>query len=96
MLPTDLPKTELLAMLAEEAAELAQAALKYRRALDGTNPTPKTAEECAAALVEEMADVDLCFMVFDDFNSETADTITEIRLRKFIRWSDRLRGRPDK
>lgn len=36
-----LPKTEILAQLAEEASELAQAALKLRRALDGTNPTPK-------------------------------------------------------
>ena len=29
-----LPKTEILAQLAEEASELAQAALKLRRALD--------------------------------------------------------------
>lgn len=42
-----LPKTEILAQLAEEASELAQAALKLRRALDGTNPTPKSVEECS-------------------------------------------------
>ena len=36
-----LPDAELWAQLAEEAAELAQAALKIRRVLDGTNPTPK-------------------------------------------------------
>lgn len=41
-----LPKTEIMAQLAEEASELAQAALKLRRALDGTNPTPKSVEEC--------------------------------------------------
>lgn len=35
-----LPEAEVLAQLAEEVAELAQAALKLRRALDGTNPTP--------------------------------------------------------
>lgn len=40
-----LPKTEILAQLAEEASELAQAALKLRRALDGTNPTPKSIAE---------------------------------------------------
>ena len=34
--------SERVAQLAEEAAELAQAALKYRRALDGVNPTPVT------------------------------------------------------
>ncbi len=31
-----LPDTEILAQLAEEASELAQAALKLRRALDGS------------------------------------------------------------
>lgn len=36
-----LPDTEILAQLEEEASELAQAALTLRRALDGTNPTPK-------------------------------------------------------
>lgn len=41
-----LPKTEILAQLAEKASELAQAALKLRRALDGTNPTPKSVAEC--------------------------------------------------
>lgn len=52
-----LPKTEILAQLAEEASELAQAALKLRRALDGKNPTPKSVEECEANLLEEAADV---------------------------------------
>jgi hypothetical protein len=49
-----LPKTEILAQLAEEASELAQAALKLRRALDGTNPTPKSVEECLENIQEEM------------------------------------------
>jgi hypothetical protein len=31
-----LPQTEILAQLAEKASELAQTALKLRRALDGT------------------------------------------------------------
>lgn len=39
-----LPPTEILAQMAEEHSEGAQAALKLRRALDGTNPTPKTIE----------------------------------------------------
>lgn len=41
-----LPPTEILAQMSEEYSEGAQAALKLRRALDGTNPTPKTIEEC--------------------------------------------------
>lgn len=52
-----LPKTEILAQLAEEASELAQAALKLRRALDGTNPTPKSIKECWENLKEELWDV---------------------------------------
>lgn len=49
-----LPKTEILAQLAEEASEPAQASLKLRRALDGTNPTPKSVEECLENIQEEM------------------------------------------
>lgn len=49
-----LPKTEILAQLAEEPSELAQAALKLRRALDGTNPTPKSVEECLENIQEDI------------------------------------------
>lgn len=34
------PKAEVLAQMAEELTEAAQAALKLRRAMDGANPTP--------------------------------------------------------
>lgn len=51
---------ERLAQLAEEAAELAQAALKYRRALYGANPTPVTREQAYDNLDEEVADVLTC------------------------------------
>jgi NTP pyrophosphatase (non-canonical NTP hydrolase) len=54
-----LPLTELLAGVAEEAAELAQAALKLRRVLDGTNPTPKSRAEAMLDFEEEIADVQL-------------------------------------
>ena len=37
-----LGEAEVLAQLAEECTELAQAALKMRRVLDGKNPTPDT------------------------------------------------------
>lgn len=59
-----LPETEILAQLAEEASELAQAALKLRRALDGTNPTPKDIEECEMNLLEELADIKVAFTVY--------------------------------
>lgn len=52
-----LPMTEILAQLAEEASELAQAALKLRRALDGTNPTPKSVELMAMLSVEDISEI---------------------------------------
>lgn len=55
-----LGEAEVLAQMAEEAAELAQAALKLRRAIDGKNPTPKSIEYCRKGLVEEYSDVVHC------------------------------------
>ena len=49
----------VLEQIAEEAAELAQAALKMARKKRGINPTPKTEDECLRGLLEEMADVEV-------------------------------------
>lgn len=54
---------ELLAQLAEEAAELSHAALKLRRVYDGKNPTPIGRNEVQAKLFEEIADVFNCLRV---------------------------------
>ena len=54
---------EVLAQLAEEASELAQAALKMRRTLSAANPTPLTRHEAEEKLLEEIADVKLCLHV---------------------------------
>lgn len=48
-----------LEQLAEESAELAQAALKMARKPRGENPTPKSRADCIANLQEEIADVEL-------------------------------------
>lgn len=93
-----LPKTEILAQLAEEASELAQAALKLRRALDGTNPTPKSVAECEANLIEELADINnavkaLCDAWFGyDLDSECEfwNAEQEIEDAKYKRWLSRL------
>lgn len=53
----DIPKADLYEQLAEEAAELSQAANKMARVLRGTNPTPKTEEEARNSLIEEYTDV---------------------------------------
>lgn len=78
-------EAELLAQLAEEAAELSQAALKLRRKLDGRNPTPKTERELRANLDEELADVTVCVSVLG------LDTKWELMQKKICRWAERLK-----
>lgn len=85
-----LPQDELLAQLAEEAAELSQAALKLRRALTGINPTPVTVDEARKSLVEEAADVyNVLGLLLD---AEDNAEIYEIIRRKKARWLNRLEG----
>ena len=50
----------MLEQLAEEASELAQAALKLARIERGENPTPVTEDEAYKNLVEEYTDVETC------------------------------------
>lgn len=85
-----LGEPEVLTQLAEEASELAQAALKLRRAWKGTNPTPKTEEECRAALLEEAADVELCFEVLELNSPFMRSYIGRIMCEKKERWQKRL------
>lgn len=85
---THLSRCEILAQLAEDAAELSQAALKMRRALSGVNPTPVTEAEAWDNLVEEHADVSLCLCtLFTMQDIERANTIVE---EKSARWRKRL------
>jgi len=83
-----LPTPELLAQLAEEAAELGHAALKLRRVYDGTNPTPTTYEDALDNLHEEIADVQLLLQVLELTDREV---YTEIMQEKLRRWERRLR-----
>lgn len=85
-----IPQDELLAQLAEECAELSQAALKLRRALTGINPTPVTADEARWNLVEEVADVyNVLGLLLD---AEDNAEIYSIIWRKKARWLNRLEG----
>lgn len=79
---------ELLAQLAEEAAELSQAALKLRRAMTGYNPTPVTVAEADANLIEEAADVNLVLSLL--LSDNVISEIEEIKQRKLKRWLNRL------
>lgn len=83
------PPVELLAGLAEEATELAQAALKMRRVLDGTSPTPTTKEAAFEGLKEEIADV-LLFLHLLDLDRQRVEYKKTMQ-RKIARWTDRLR-----
>jgi NTP pyrophosphatase (non-canonical NTP hydrolase) len=79
---------ERLAQLAEEAIELAHAALKLRRAMGRENPTPVAPEDAFAQVNEEIADVTLLVhLLYLDTNPTELE---EIRRRKLLRWRDRL------
>lgn len=79
---------ELLAGLAEEAAELSQAALKLRRTIDKRNRTPVSTSEASRALNEEFADVVVCAAALGLDREEVERFIRE----KAARWSTRLEG----
>ena len=86
-----LPEEELLLQLAEECAELSQAALKLRRAVTGINPTPITEGEARGNLVEEVADVAcVANLLLDDEDSIAMHDIIEW---KKARWVNRLDGK---
>lgn len=87
------PREELLAQLAEEAGELAHAALKLRRTLITTNPTPVTPDEAMRALDEEIADVDLLERVLDIPRPNYTLAVIADMHKKLVRWVDRLRDR---
>jgi NTP pyrophosphatase (non-canonical NTP hydrolase) len=86
-----LRRDELLCGLAEEAAELAQAALKLRRAIDCSNPTPVREAEAYEKLLEEVADVRLYEDMLRLHNDNAK--MSKIRKEKVTRWADRLRER---
>ncbi|WP_322353960.1 hypothetical protein [Paratractidigestivibacter sp.] len=91
-----LPIDELLCQLAEECGELAQAALKLRRAIEKRNPTPKTYDECIENLYEEYADVDMVFnliRILIDNDGTSFKKVAEIQVSKSTRWAKRLSER---
>lgn len=77
----------LLLGLAEEAAELSQAALKLYRARDGKNPTAVTEENAVRHLNEEIGD---CRLYLDQLHCVNEDMIDKARKRKLARWAARL------
>ena len=81
---------ELLAQLAEEAAELGHAALKLRRVLEGNNPTPVTYDQARASLCEEIGDVDNALQVIDEYLKLNLTELEVLQEEKMDRWAERL------
>lgn len=81
-----LSPVELWGQLAEEAAELSQAALKMQRLYLNNKPA-KTTAECRNNVIEEHADLHLLFQIL-----EWSDTMErrEIMEHKAARWVNRL------
>lgn len=92
-----LSQGEILAQMAEELAEAAQAALKLRRALDDLNPTPKAIPECWESLEEEIGDVMNCVdaLMLEDSQNYHAfmSKCGEKAESKMNRWKQRLEAR---
>lgn len=85
---------ERLEVLAEEAAELSQAALKMIRAYKmggAVNPTPITTNEALENLFEEVADIELAVEALG-FYYMSRRRISEIKEEKRKRWFERLKG----
>lgn len=91
-----LPMEERLLQLAEECAELSQAALKLRRAMTGVNPTPRSEAECVVNLMEEIGDVYTCVdIIAMELGPEmVARRVEETMRAKSERWARRLEYEP--
>lgn len=85
-LVSDLPARDLLEQLAEESAELSQAALKLIRAQGmSQNPTPISEVEALASLKEEVNDVLIILVILG-----LADQSAVHDWRKLARWAERI------
>ena len=84
-----------LELVAEEAAELAQACLKLSRILRGENPTPVPEVLAAEKVMEEAADVQTALSVLSSAQWYDEDKVMYIQWKKSERWKERLRKREE-
>lgn len=87
-----MPQNELLCQLAEEASEMAHAALKLRRVYDQTNPTPVSEEDALKNMYEEIADIWLTLKALGLDEAPMIAGYQERMAAKVIRWANRLDG----
>lgn len=92
------PVGDRLAQVAEEACELAQAALKLKRVYEDTNPADMTFEDAYNGVMEEWADLSVaCSVAFGSGTDEPFPNhpwawryIVETCHAKLDRWATRL------
>ena len=90
------PGEAVLCQIAEEAAELAQAAMKLLRAETGINPTPVSTATALYNILEEFADVHVAENVFmanfdTDMKRNYQSRIDAIIDEKTERWAQRIK-----
>ena len=89
-----LSDVDILCQISEEADELAKAALKLRRAITGTNPTPVTAEKAADNLIEEYGDTVAAFSAYlmkHNCIDRKGVAALEQSNTKYSRWAQRIK-----
>ena len=87
MMVEKIGRAAMLELLAEESAELAQAALKMARIMRGENPTPVTRMQAEKNLIEEYTDVRLCAK---DLGIRKDSAMAREKLQRFLRrWGEK-------
>lgn len=79
----------MMNQIAEECCELGQAALKYRRTIEGGNPTPISEKTAWSHLLEEVADIMLCINELPVGDDGAKIVIRQMVIKK-KRWKKRL------
>lgn len=74
--------------VAEEAVELAHAAMKMQRILTCTNPTPVTEKEAMGKVMEEICDL---FNALEVLKLDVSLKYESIRKKKMARWVERIK-----
>ncbi|MDO5549282.1 MAG: hypothetical protein Q4F79_12460 [Eubacteriales bacterium] len=90
LLAEHVSNSDAMCQLAEEASELAQAALKLRRAVLQGNPTPISMKEAIAGLNEEFADVIVATLVLGAKGFIDVDEVEAVEAKKQTRWLARV------
>ena len=83
-----LSPVDQFAQVAEEAVELAHAAMKMQRILTGTNPTPVTEKEAMGKVMEEICDL---YNALEVLKLDVNMKYEGIRKKKMARWVERIK-----